>query len=47
MEANVQYNDFRGSVAADLSYGLPEDKALAYLLQGNGYDSERYSPVGV
>ena len=43
MKASVQYNDYRGTVAADLSdYALLSD-----YLRDRGVDVERYEPIGV
>lgn len=43
MKASVQYNDYRGTVAADISdYALLSD-----YLKDRGVDVERYEPIGV
>ncbi|MBD8348950.1 hypothetical protein [Dysgonomonas sp. HGC4] len=45
MEAKVQYNDFKGTVAAD---GIDPHSAgvLVQFLEEKGIDTERYNPVG-
>lgn len=43
MKANVKYNSFVGSVAADLS----ESVNLKQLLLESGYDANRYEPLGL
>lgn len=43
MKASVQYNDYRGTVAADISdYALLSD-----YLKDRGVDVDRYEPIGV
>ncbi|MBQ4083192.1 MAG: hypothetical protein IJC77_02870 [Bacteroidaceae bacterium] len=43
MKASVQYNDYRGTVAADISdYALLSD-----YLEDKGVDVDRYEPIGV
>lgn len=43
MKASVQYNDYRGTAAADAS----DFGSLEAYLKGRGVDTERYWPVGV
>lgn len=43
MKASVQYNDYRGTVAADMS----DYTFLSDYLKGRGVDVERYEPIGV
>ena len=43
MKASVQYNDFRGTVAADMS----DYTFLSDYLKERGVDVERYEPIGV
>ena len=43
MKANVKYNSFVGSAAADLS----ESVNLKQLLLESGYDANRYEPLGL
>lgn len=42
MKAQVKYNDFKGSVAADSH----EDYTLSNFLDSVGIDTDRYEPVG-
>lgn len=43
MKASVQYNDYRGTVAADTS----DYTFLSDYLKERGVDVERYEPIGV
>ena len=43
VQANVQYNDFKGTSAADIA----DFSNLENFLKGKGVDVNRYSPVGV
>lgn len=43
MQASVQYNDYRGTVAADMS----DYAFLSDYLRNRGVDVERYEPIGV
>ncbi|WP_254561408.1 hypothetical protein [Dyadobacter diqingensis] len=42
MKADVQYNDFQGTNAADIS----DHQDLKDFLKGRGVDTDRYDPVG-
>lgn len=43
MKASVQYNDFKGTAAADIS----DHTSLSKYLQSNGVDPECYYPIGI
>lgn len=43
MKAQVQYNDFKGTVAADIS----DHTNLIEYLKDRGVDTEKYTPVGI
>lgn len=43
MKASVQYNDFKGTAAADIS----DHTDLAKYLQSNGVNPQQYHPVGI
>lgn len=43
MKANVQYNDFRGTTAADISDFI----VLEDYLKNKGLDIEKYTPIGI
>ncbi len=43
MEANTQYNDFKGTSAADIS----DHTDLKKFLESRGVDTNRYNPIGV
>jgi hypothetical protein len=47
MKASVQYNDFKGTSAADISDHISHLGGLSQYLNENGVDTERYSPVGI
>ena len=42
MKANVQYNDFKGSAAADIA----DHWNLEDFLKSKGFDTERFRPIG-
>ena len=42
-QANVQYNDFKGTAAADIA----DFSNLEVFLKSKGVDTNRYNPVGV
>ncbi len=47
MKASVQYNDFKGTAAADISDHISHLGGLSQYLKEKGVDIEQYHPVGV
>ncbi len=49
MKANVQYNDFKGTVSADISDGLggPDSDNIKGLAKLFNLDENRFEPIGI
>lgn len=47
MKANVQYNDFKGTAAADISDGLGGAGDMKGLAKFFDLDEDRFTPIGI